>query len=71
MKRMVKFASQIDKTALAELRALAAQTDKSISGLLTEAVIEFLRRARVRPEFRSATEEVLSTNRDLLKRLAK
>ena len=68
---MVKFASQIDETALEELRALASQTDKSISRLLTEAVVEYLQRARVRPEFRNATEQVISENRDLLKRLAK
>jgi hypothetical protein len=71
MSKMIKFASQIDETALEELRALASQTDKSISRLLTEAVLEYLQRARVRPEFRSATEQVISENRDLLKRLAK
>lgn len=71
MEKMVKFASQIDERALEELRALASQTDKSISRLLTEAVVEYLQRARVRPEFRSAAEQILSENRDLLKRLAK
>ena len=68
---MVKFASQIDAAALKELRALAAETDKSISKLLTEAVSEYLKRASVRPEFMKATERILSENSDLLKRLAK
>lgn len=71
MSKMVKFASQIDEAALNELRALAEQTDKSISRLLTEAVTDYLKRARVRPEFVKATERVLSDNSELLKRLAK
>lgn len=71
MNKLVKFASQIDEKALEQLRALATQSDKSISRLLTEAVVEYLQRAQVRPEFKSATEQVLSENTDLLKRLAK
>lgn len=68
---MVKFASQIDETALKELRELSQQTDKSISRLLTEAVNDYLKRARVRPEFVEATEKFLSQHSDLLKKLAK
>jgi hypothetical protein len=71
MSKMVKFASQIDEAVLRELRALASQTDKSISKLLTEAVTDYLKRARVRPEFAKATERILSENSELLKRLAK
>lgn len=71
MSRMVKFASQIDAAALKELRALSSETDKSISRLLSEAVIEYLKRARVRPEFVDAADKVLEQNSELLKRLAK
>ena len=66
-----KFATQIDEDVLKELREYADQSKKSISSIVTEAVEEHLKRVRVRPVFRSAMDEVLAENSDLLKRLAK
>ena len=66
-----KFATQIEETTLEDLRAYARSTGRSISGVVNEAVGEYLKRASVRPAFRSAMDEVLVDHADLLKRLAR
>jgi len=69
--KLKKFATQIDEKVLKELRLFASSTDRSISKVVTEAVAEYLQRARVRPAFRNAMDEVLEDHADLLHRLAK
>ena len=71
MGKQVKFASQIDARVLSELRQFAKENDRTLSGILTRAVDEFLQRARVRPAFREAADEVLDEHEELLRRLAK
>jgi hypothetical protein len=71
MGKQVKLASQIDARVLAELRQFAKENDRTLSGVLTRAVDEFLQRARVRPAFRKASDEVLEEHQQLLRRLAK
>jgi rRNA-processing protein FCF1 len=71
MGKQVKFASQIDSRVLAELRQFAKENDRTLSGVLTRAVDEFLQRARVRPAFRKAADAVLDEHDELLRRLAK
>ncbi len=66
-----KFATQIDETALEEIKSYAKSTGRSISFVVTEAVEEYLQRARIRPAFRNAMSEILEDNTELLKRLAK
>lgn len=68
---MVKFGSKMDDEVLAELRAYAREQGRTLSAVLTEAAGEYLRRARVRPAFRSATDEVLAAHGELLERLAR
>ena len=69
--KLKKFATQIDESALEDLRAYAKNTGRSISGVVNEAVEEYLKRARVRPAFRNAMDEVLDDHAELLNRLAK
>jgi predicted DNA-binding protein len=69
--KLKKFATQIDETALEELRAYSKSTGRSISNVVSEAVSEYLNRASVRPAFRSAMDEVLEDHAELLNRLAK
>ena len=69
--KLKKFATQIDENALEELRAYAKSTGRSISGVVNEAVGEYLKRANVRPAFRTAMDEVLEDHAELLGRLAK
>lgn len=69
--KATKFATQIDETTLEELRSYAKSTGRSISGVVSEAVEEYLNRAKVRPAFRAAMRETLDDHAELLQRLAK
>jgi predicted transcriptional regulator len=71
MKKPTKFATQIDESVLKDLKAFAKQTDRSISGIVSDAVKEYITKAQVRPAFRSAMDEVLDDHAELLQRLAK
>ena len=71
MGSMVKFSSKLDEANLEALRAHAKESGRPASALLDEAVREYLERARVRPAFRTATEEVLDAHAELLDRLAR
>ena len=66
-----KFATQIDENVLKDLKSFVRQSDRSISSVVTEAVAEYIHRARLRPAFRNAMDEVLDEHSELLKRLAK
>ncbi len=67
----VKFATQLDPHVADELRSFAAETDRSISKVVNEAVAEYLAKYRVRPAFRAAIDEVITEHAELLERLAK
>ena len=69
--KLVKFATQVDEKVLDELRAVAKETDTSLSRLVTEALAEYLQRVRVRPAFRAAMDEVVDEHAELLRRLAR
>lgn len=69
--KLKKFATQIDEKVLKDLKRFVALSDRSISGVVTEAVAEYLQRIQVRPAFREAMNEVLDEHAELLKRLAK
>ena len=71
MAKAEKFASQLDADLLKSLREHADASGRSISSLLDDAVREYLERARVRPAFRSAMDEVLQEHDELLERLAR
>lgn len=69
--KAIKFATQIDEKVLSELRSYAKSSGRSISGLVSEAVGEYLDKVKVRPVFRDAMDEVLEEHSELLTRLAK
>lgn len=71
MHKAVKFATQIDGAVLEELRETARELNQNISKLVEDALVEHLKRVRVRPAFRSAMDEVLDEHDELLERLAK
>lgn len=68
---MVKFSSKMDREALDALRAHARDEGRTLAGILTEAVRDYLAKNRVRPAFREAAEAVLAEHDELLARLAK
>ena len=69
--KLKKFSTQIDENVLEDLKSYAKSSDRSLSGLVTDAVAEYLSRIKVRPAFKEAMNEVLNENEELLKRLAK
>ncbi len=54
-----------------KLRDYANSTDRSISLIVSEAVAQYLERVEVRPAFRTAVDEVIRENEELLRELAK
>lgn len=69
--KAIKISSKVDEQVWAELRAMADETHQSVSGLLTEAVREYLARRRVRPEVMNHLERSIADNRRLGELLAR
>ena len=66
----IKISSKVDETVWEDLRRLAAESHQSISGVLTEAIREYVRRRRIRPEVLTHLEDSMSDNEELGRRLA-
>lgn len=66
----IKISSKVDEAVWAELRLLARETHSSVSGLLTEAIADYVRRRRVRPEVLSHLEQSMDENEELGRLLA-
>lgn len=67
----IKISSKVDETAWRELRELADETHASISGLLTEAIRDYVRRRRVRPIVLEHLKDSIKENQQLGRLLAK
>ena len=66
----VKMSSVVDEDVWEEFKALARESHQSISGLLTDALREYLARKRVRPRVMSELEASMRENRRLGELLA-
>lgn len=69
--KKLKFSSKMDATLLEELREFAQESKRPIADVISDAVAQHLNTVRVRPIFKSAADEVIAKNADLLKRLAR
>ena len=67
----IKISSKVDEATWNELKALAAETHQNVSGLLTEAIREFVARKRIRPEVLKHLEQSIAENEALGKLLAR
>lgn len=67
----IKFSSKIDERAWEDLKRIAKESHKSVSGLLTEAVEQYVKRHRVRPEVLEHLEDSIRDNEELYRRLAR
>ena len=67
----IKVSSKVEKQTWEDLKAVADESQQSISGVLTEAIAEYVQRRRVRPEVRDALNDSIEENRDLGKLLAR
>jgi predicted transcriptional regulator len=66
----VKVSSQVEEKTWEELKILASESQQSISGLLTEAIAEYVQRRRVRPDVQPALVQSINDNKRLGELLA-
>ena len=66
----IKISSKVEATEWEDLKALAEESHQSISGLLTEAIREYIQRRRVRPDVLKHLEDSMHENEELGRRLA-
>ncbi len=67
----VKISSKIDEKVWSDLKSLASETHQNVSGLLTEAVKEYVQRRRVRPVVLKHLESSMQENEELGRLLAR
>jgi predicted transcriptional regulator len=66
----IKISSKVEESVWRELRAVAEESHQSIGGLLTEAIRDYVRRRRVRPEVLEHLEVSMAKNEELGRLLA-
>lgn len=66
----VKISSKLEEKVWNDLKQLANETHQNVSGLLTEAVREYVQRRRVRPSVLRHLERSMEENEQLGKLLA-
>ncbi len=71
MKKIKKLIIHFDERLLEDLRAFAKQHTCSISSIIELAVTEYLAKRRIKAAFKNAMDEVVDSNKKLLKRLSK
>jgi len=67
----IKISSKVDQRVWHELKELAEESHQNISGLLTEAISEYLKRRRVRPEVLRHLDDSMDANEELGRLLAR
>ena len=68
--KAVKISSKVDEAAWNELRELARESHQNISGLLSEAIREYVVRRRLRPVVLKHLENSIVDNEQLGRLLA-
>ena len=66
----MKISSKVERSAWKDLKDLARESHQSISGLLTEAIREYVTRRRVRPAVLRHLDSSIAENEELGRRLA-
>jgi predicted transcriptional regulator len=66
----IKISSKVEAADWRALQSLARESHQNISELLTEAIRDYVRRRRVRPEVLGHLEDSIGENRELGRRLA-
>jgi len=67
----IKISSKVDPEVWDDLKILAKETNQSISGVLTEAIQDYVRRHRIRPDVLRHLEDSIRDNEELGHLLAK
>lgn len=66
----IKISSKVDETAWHDLKQLARDSHQNVSGVLTEAIRDYVRRRRVRPAVDAHLKESIHDNEALGRLLA-
>jgi len=66
----IKISSKVEEAQWQALQDLARESHQSISGLLTEAISDYVRKRRLRPVVLEHLEDSMTENAELGKRLA-
>jgi predicted transcriptional regulator len=66
----IKISSKVEESTWNDLKALAEESHQNISGLLTEAIADYVRRRRVRPTVMNHLETSIAENEELGRLLA-
>jgi len=67
----IKISSKVEAQVWEDLRLLAKESHQNVSGLLTEAIGDYVHRRRVRPAVLNHLTDSISENEELGKLLAK
>lgn len=67
----IKISSKVEAQVWEDLRLLAKESHQNVSGLLTEAIGDYVNRRRVRPTVLNHLADSMSENEELGKLLAK
>ena len=67
----IKVSSKVEEDVWNELKAVARESHQNVSGILTEAISDYLRRRRVRPIVKNHLKDSIRENEELGKLLAK
>ncbi len=67
----IKISSKVEEQVWEELRQLAKESHQNVSGLLTEAISDYLQRRRVRPVVLEHLSDSMTENDELGHLLAK
>jgi len=68
---VIKISSQVEQSEWSALQDIARESHQSISGLLTEAIGDYVRKRRLRPTVMRHLEDSMDENEELGRRLAK
>jgi predicted transcriptional regulator len=68
---LIKVSSQVEEQVWLDLKEIAAESHQSLSGLVTEAIRDFVARRRVRPVVLDQLRESMDEHAELGRKLAK
>lgn len=66
----IKISSKVEENVWNDLKELANESHRNVSGLLTEAITDYVRRHRIRPEVLDHLEASVEENEELGRLLA-
>jgi predicted transcriptional regulator len=67
----VTISSKVEEAVWEDLKALAKESHQNVSGLLTEAISDYVQRRRIRPVVLEHLTDSMNENEELGKLLAK